>query len=127
MQRAGKERPVSFGEPPRKPPVSQTASALGLRIVSDDLPSAKDTAASRDTTNPQRSESDEVLATLIQKRIESRLQGRVRNLHVRATTELVILEGECATFYTKQLAQHAAMGVLNDEHLENAIVVCEAR
>jgi hypothetical protein len=35
----------------------------------------------------------------------------------------VVLEGQCATYYTKQLAQHAALGVLEDEHLENAIAV----
>ena len=42
---------------------------------------------------------------------------------MRALRDLVVLEGECTTYYTKQLAQHAAMGVLEDEHLENAIVV----
>jgi hypothetical protein len=35
----------------------------------------------------------------------------------------VYLEGRCATYYTKQLAQHAAMGIIEDEHLENLIVV----
>jgi len=59
----------------------------------------------------------------IKERIETRLPGRVRNLVVRSFDGLVILGGQCSTFYTKQLAQHAAMGVLNDELLENAIVV----
>ncbi len=49
--------------------------------------------------------------------------GRVKNLLVRAFNGVVILEGECATYYTKQLAQHTAMGILDDEHLENSIVV----
>jgi hypothetical protein len=31
------------------------------------------------------------------------------------------------TYYTKQIAQHAALGVLEDEHLENAIVVAVGR
>jgi hypothetical protein len=44
-------------------------------------------------------------------------------LNVRVLADLVILEGQCATYYTKQLAQHAAMGVLEDEQLDNAIVV----
>jgi hypothetical protein len=63
------------------------------------------------------------LGQLICQRIESRLPGRIRNLAVRISKNNVVLEGQCATFYTKQLAQHAALGVLEDEHLENAIVV----
>jgi hypothetical protein len=63
------------------------------------------------------------LGQLICQRIESRLPGRIRNLAVRILKNTVVLEGQCATFYTKQLAQHAALGVLEDEHLENSIVV----
>jgi hypothetical protein len=63
------------------------------------------------------------LLIAIRKRIESRLAGRVRKLAVRIFGDTVVLEGECATYYTKQLAQHAALGILEDEHLENAIVV----
>ena len=46
-----------------------------------------------------------------------------RGLSVRILERTVVLEGQCATYYTKQLAQHAALGVLEDEHLENAIIV----
>jgi hypothetical protein len=67
------------------------------------------------------------LAVAIMQRIESRLPGRVRNLAVRIRAGSVVLEGQCATYYTKQLAQHAALGVLEDEHLENAIVVAVGR
>jgi len=63
------------------------------------------------------------LEVAIQQRIETRLLGRIRNLRVRVVDGVVILEGECATYYTKQLAQHTAMGILEDEQLENAIVV----
>jgi hypothetical protein len=42
---------------------------------------------------------------------------------VRIKGDTIVLEGSCATYYTKQLAQHAALGVLEEEHLENAIVV----
>jgi hypothetical protein len=63
------------------------------------------------------------LAIAIRQRIESRLVGRVRELAVSIKGNLVILEGKCATYYTKQLAQHAALGALEDESLENAIVV----
>jgi hypothetical protein len=72
-------------------------------------------------------EQQRQLTAAITQRIESRLPGRVRNLQVRITSEGVVIEGFCATYYTKQLAQHAALGVLEDEHLENAIVVTVGR
>lgn len=63
------------------------------------------------------------LAIAIRQRIETRLIGRIRDLNVRIQGNTVVLEGRCATYYTKQLAQHAALGVLEDEQLENTIVV----
>jgi hypothetical protein len=63
------------------------------------------------------------LAIAIRQRIESRLHGRVRNLVVRILGDTVVLEGQCSTYYTKQLAQHTALGVLENEHLENEIEV----
>ena len=63
------------------------------------------------------------LAIAIRQRIESRLVGRIRSLAVRFVSDTVVLEGECSTYYSKQLAQHAALGVLEDEPLENTIVV----
>jgi hypothetical protein len=67
------------------------------------------------------------LAIAIRQRIESRLAGRVRNLAVRIIGRTIILEGQCSTYYSKQLAQHAALGVIQDEQLENAIVVAVPR
>ena len=67
------------------------------------------------------------LAIAIRQRIDSRLPGRVRNLVIRIFADKVVLEGQCATYYTKQLAQHAALGILEDEHLENAIAVTVGR
>jgi hypothetical protein len=63
------------------------------------------------------------LAVVIRQRIESRLGGRVRDLAIRFQGDTIVLEGRCATFYTKQLAQHAALGVLEEEQLDNAIIV----
>jgi hypothetical protein len=70
-----------------------------------------------------RSERNRQLAIAIRQRIESRLPGRIRELSVRILERTVVLEGQCATYYTKQLAQHAALGILDDEQLENAIEV----
>ena len=79
------------------------------------------------STPDDRGERHRQLAIAIRQRIESRLSGRVRNLAVRIIGDTIVLEGQCATYYTKQLAQHAAMGVLEDEQLENAIVVSVPR
>jgi hypothetical protein len=74
--------------------------------------------------NPEtRHERRRDLAIAIRQRIESRLHGRVRNLVVRILDDTVVLEGQCSTYYTKQMAQHTALGVLENEHLENAIAV----
>ncbi len=70
-----------------------------------------------------RTERHRHLAVAIRQRIESRLGGRVRDLAIRVSGETIVLEGSCATYYTKQLAQHAALGVLENEQLDNAIVV----
>ncbi|QDU87084.1 hypothetical protein Pla175_04390 [Pirellulimonas nuda] len=63
------------------------------------------------------------LAERIHDRIAKRLGGRVRGLDVQVEDKAITLRGRCATYYTKQLAQHAALGVLEDETLVNAIVV----
>jgi hypothetical protein len=80
-----------------------------------------------ETTADAAAERNKRLAVAIMQRIESRLPGRVKNLAVRIQAGNVMLEGQCATYYTKQLAQHAALGILEDEHLENAIVVTVGR
>jgi len=64
------------------------------------------------------------LADLILKRIQTRLSGRIRNLVIHITDNYVELTGECRTYYTKQMAQHVAMGVLDYQQLVNNILVC---
>ena len=63
------------------------------------------------------------LVIAIRQRIESRLPGRVRGLVVRAQGDTIVLEGRCATYYTKQLAQHAAMSIPGGDRLINSIEV----
>jgi hypothetical protein len=91
--------------------VDPTPNAIPVPL--SDCPDSRDASAIRRGQLPLK----------IRTRIESRLGGRVRNLVVRLFDGTVVLEGQCATYYTKQLAQHAALGILEDEHLENAIVV----
>ena len=130
MHRAGQKRLVSV----RAIPATPSVTALKVMAFADEsvsaapvdvelLPSVKAVPLVRSDETDNREARQRALETAIQQRIESRLLGRVRNLLVRAVDGVVILEGECTTFHTKQLAQHAAMGVLDDEQLENAIVV----
>lgn len=114
MRRAGQKRSVAV-----------VATSATLPLANRNGVSVADTLAD-DTLVPEideRDAADRALEVAIHQRIETRLCGRVRELHVRVFKNVVVLEGRCATYYTKQLAQHAAMGIIEDEHLENAIVV----
>jgi hypothetical protein len=72
---------------------------------------------------PLTEQEHQQLENLILQRIQTRLPGRVRNLAVRITDDSVELTGECRTYYTKQMAQHVAMGVLDYQQLINSINV----
>jgi hypothetical protein len=129
MRSAGRQRAAKRLATPTTPP--GRSPQTGILVESP----TGEGFLSRDDTLPARLESSLVhsdeahrmLELAIRQRIKQRLAGRVRNLEVRVFDGLVILEGECATYYTKQLAQHTALGILEDEHLENAIVVTVPR
>ncbi|MEX2317913.1 MAG: hypothetical protein WD669_12220 [Pirellulales bacterium] len=104
--------PVATADPP----------ATGVVLSPEGIFLAEGVAAAE-----HRNERHRQLAIAIRQRIESRLVGRVRGLVVRFVGDTVVLEGTCATYYTKQLAQHAALAVLEQEQLENAIVVAVPR
>jgi hypothetical protein len=59
----------------------------------------------------------------ILQRIETRLPGRIRQLAVYGAENAIVLSGRCSTYYTKQVAQHTAMGVLEYDRLINNIDV----
>ncbi len=80
-------------------------------------------AASRHFEETIRGATSPTLSQRIQRRIKSRTGERIRDLAVKVSGEQIELHGRCATFYTKQLAQHAAMGVLEHEILVNLITV----
>ncbi|MEM6330684.1 MAG: BON domain-containing protein [Planctomycetota bacterium] len=77
--------------------------------------------------NAAAREQSDTLAARIRERITKRLGPRVRDLRVSVTGKLIVLSGRCSTYYSKQLAQHAALGVIEDEQLDNAIEVAIAR
>ena len=85
-----------------------------LRVLS-----AQDIDAAREADTQRRA----CLADTIHSRIIERLGGRVHELEVSSDGDSVVLRGRCATYYSKQLAQHEALGVLDEEHLLNQITV----
>jgi osmotically-inducible protein OsmY len=125
MQRAGQQRAVSAHATSASAPVRSLQTNAGFesaqsKVLLTDAVALAPAVSVESAVEEQRQRTLELAIT---QRIESRVRGRVRNLSVRVFEGLVILEGQCATYYTKQLAQHAALGVLEDEQLENAIVV----
>jgi hypothetical protein len=77
-----------------------------------------------DATNSTKDETDcQDLILRILHRIETRLPGRIRQLAVCSSKNAIVLSGRCSTYYTKQVAQHVAMGVLEYERLINNIDV----
>jgi osmotically-inducible protein OsmY len=65
----------------------------------------------------------EKLAARIARVVKRRTAGSVQNLRVEVRRDGVFLDGQCATFYTKQLAQQAAMGLADEKQLTNRIEV----
>jgi hypothetical protein len=105
-------------------PATTAASSTAKPPVADVLLSPAGTFANVSAVESDAGiERRRQLAIAIRQRIESRLHGRVRNLTVKIHGQTVVLEGACTTYYSKQLAQHYALGILEDEQLENAIVV----
>jgi hypothetical protein len=99
---------------------TDTAIAAETEVI---LAPTEFAASSHPNLADRRAERHRHLAVAIRQRIESRLGGRVHDLVIRIKGNTIVLEGRCATYHTKQLAQHAALGVLEHEQLDNAIVV----
>jgi len=59
----------------------------------------------------------------LQRRVLDRTGRRVRNLAIELFPERIILRGQAATYYVKQLAQHGVRDLLPHVSLENTIVV----
>ena len=72
---------------------------------------------------PQTLAEAEILAASIEKAVQQQTAGGVANLAVVIHGDRVWLHGSCASYYCKQLAQHAAMTVPAGLHLMNCIEV----
>jgi len=72
-----------------------------------------------------RSQSTTELAERLEGYIELKASGRIRDLHVVCSDDMIILQGRSRTYHAKQLAQQAVLD-LTDGHtlLTNQIVVC---
>ncbi|HWA99064.1 MAG TPA: hypothetical protein VG713_11255 [Pirellulales bacterium] len=63
------------------------------------------------------------LASSIERSVQQRTGYKIRDLRVEIDTEGVRLQGRCGSFYSKQLAQQAAMDMARDVALTNEIEV----
>jgi osmotically-inducible protein OsmY len=72
---------------------------------------------------PETLAEAERLAASIERAVFRETCGGVRNLHVEISGEGIRLTGRCNSYYTKQKAQHAAMGLSGTEELTNGIEV----
>jgi hypothetical protein len=80
--------------------------------------------AGSDLRRTVRIEGEAELASQIEGQIERRASGRIRDLHVVCSDDMIILMGRSRTYHAKQLAQQVVLD-LTDGHpaLANQIVV----
>ncbi len=72
---------------------------------------------------PETLEEAEELASSIERAVLRETDWGVVDLAVEVGPEGVCLKGRCDTYYTKQLAQHAAMRIPGGDRLINSIEV----
>ena len=72
---------------------------------------------------PETVAEAEKLVASIERAVRRETSGGVRNLCVEINRQGVLLKGRCRTYYCKQLAQTAAMGVSAGDRLTNQIEV----
>ena len=78
-----------------------------------------------DPRSPGRATVVDDLAERIEGYIERKACGRIRDLHVVCSGDLIILQGRSRTYHAKQLAQEAALDLTDGRPLlANQIVVC---
>jgi hypothetical protein len=72
---------------------------------------------------PETLEEAEELAASIERAVQQETGRGVDDLTVEVSPQGIRLKGRCTTYYTKQLAQHAAMSVPGGDRLTNSIEV----
>ncbi len=61
---------------------------------------------------------------IIERCVRTRTCGTIRDLRVEVLDEGVVISGRATTYYTKQLATHAALEAAENVNLTNDIEVC---
>lgn len=72
---------------------------------------------------PETLEEAEALAASIEAAVQRETGHAIRDLTVEVSRRGILLRGHCGTFYSKQLAQHAAMSAREGRSLTNGIEV----
>jgi hypothetical protein len=72
---------------------------------------------------PETLEEADDLAASIERAVQDETDWGVADLAVEVSPQGILLRGRCDTYYTKQLAQHAAMRIPGGDRLINSIVV----
>jgi hypothetical protein len=72
---------------------------------------------------PETLEEAEELAASIERAVQQETGRGVDDLLVEVSPQGICLKGRCSTYYTKQLAQHAAMNIPGGDRLVNHIEV----
>ena len=83
----------------------------------------KDAVESLADVLPETLKEAEALAASIERAVMNETDWGVSDLTVEIGPQGVHLRGRCESFYTKQLAQHAAMRIPGGNRLVNSIVV----
>lgn len=103
---------------------SQDAPIVATVVPAGAFASGIPATSARSASGESRPESDATkLAARISRVVRRRTSGTIHNLRVEVRRDGVFLDGNCASFYAKQLAQQAAMPLAHDRQLTNRIEV----
>jgi hypothetical protein len=72
---------------------------------------------------PETVEEAEMLVASIERAVQNETGHGVDHLTVEVSPQGILLRGHCETYYCKQLAQHAVMGMRAGDRLLNHIEV----
>ncbi len=86
-------------------------------------PARPDGRNGEDHPLPETLAEAELLVASIERAVQEETGRGVRDLCVELREEGVLLRGRCSSYYTKQLAQHAAMTVPGGDAVTNEIEV----
>lgn len=58
--------------------------------------------------------------------VSSRINGRIRGLHIAVNGDVLVISGRASSYYSKQLATHAVLDVANSRVIQNEVIVGQA-